>query len=137
MKKLIFCSILFSMQFIACTNSDDDSSPSTPNNNGNPNTGSWKVTYFWDKDKEETSKFNSHSFEFQGNGTLVATTNGGNYTGTWSKNSGGTRFNISISGTDALDEMTDDWLLDEMTTTIIKLRDDNAEHLEQLYLELQ
>jgi hypothetical protein len=99
--------------------------------------GSWKVTRFWDKDKDETSKFSSHSFEFQSDGTLVANTSSGTFNGTWSKNSSGSKLTISITGSDALDEMTDDWLLDEMTDSSIKLRDDNDEHLEELFLEKQ
>lgn len=138
MKKLIFFAFALSLQFIACQITDDDTSPSGSNgNNSSPPMGNWKVTYFWDKDKAETSKFSGHSFEFQNNGTLVATANGSTFSGTWSKNSSNTRFNINITGTDALDEMTDDWLLDEMTGSSIKLRDDNDEHLEELYLEKQ
>lgn len=140
MKKLIFLCLALSLQLVACTNADDDVSPNSSNNGGNnANTpqGDWKVTYFWDKDKEETAKFSGHSFVFQGDGTLVATANGSNYSGTWSKNSSGSRLNISISGTDALDELTDDWRLDEMTGSSIKLRDDNTEHLEEIYFEKQ
>jgi heat shock protein HslJ len=138
MKKLIFFAFTISVLFTACGNLDDDASPSNSNsNNSTTPAGSWKVTWFWDKDKDETHKFSGYSFEFQSGGSLVATSGSNTYNGTWSKNSSGSKLTINITGSDALDEMTDDWLLDEMTNSSIKLRDDNDEHLEELFLEKQ
>lgn len=143
MKKILVLAFAFSFQCLACTSGDDDLSPNGSNNGSNSGgntsgvTGDWVVTYFWDKDKEETSKFSGYSFEFNDDGSLVATKGSSSFSGTWSKNSSSTRFTISISGSDALDEMTDDWLLDEQTGSSIKLRDDNDEHLEEIYLEKQ
>jgi hypothetical protein len=68
MKKLIFFFLLPALIPIACSNGDED-------NNVNPGVtpeGTWKVTYFFDKDHEETSDFSGYSFEFQNGGAFVA-----------------------------------------------------------------
>ena len=36
---------------------------------------------------------------------------------------------------DPLDELTDDWLITDWGESLIKLRDDNDEHLEELFFE--
>ncbi len=42
---------------------------------------------------------------------------------------------MTISGTDALDDMTDDWLIVEKTDSFIKLKDDNLTKKEEIHLQ--
>lgn len=130
MKKLIFLSAFFLLGLAAC-NPDDDSNANPVT--GNPPQGKWTVTYFWDKVKDETGKFSGYTFEFQSGGIFSAVKGTQTWTGTWSHNSSSTKLIINITGNDALDELTDDWLILENTDNIIKLKDDNEEHLEELH----
>lgn len=122
----------------ACSNSNgnDDNSPA-----GNlpdvltDGTGQWKVSYYWDKDKDETSDFAGYVFNFRDNGVLEATKNGTTATGTWQHDSSSNKLIINLGGVKPLSNATDDWLLIERTDNLIKLRDDNTEHLEELYFQ--
>jgi hypothetical protein len=138
MKKIFQLAMLLSVLifFTSSCESDDLSSDSdmqeilTQNNE-------WIVTYFWDKDKDETHKFQEYTFLFEENGTIQALKNGVKIeSGTWIVNSSSNKFIISLeTSSDPLEEMNDDWLIQEKDVSIIKLRDDNDEHLEELYLE--
>ncbi len=96
--------------------------------------GNWKVVYYFD-DKDETYKFNGYSFVFSTDGKLTATFSGQTKTGVWSVNSSSNKLIITISGTDALDDMTDDWLIVEKTDASIKLKDDNLTKKEEIHLQ--
>ncbi|MBK8556484.1 MAG: hypothetical protein IPL65_12295 [Lewinellaceae bacterium] len=131
MQKLLFPVFLILFLSSACSKSSDDNSNSNTND-PQVTTGVWKVSYYYDKDKEETGDFKDHTFEFQAGGTLIAhLPDGSTKNGTWS--TGSTKFNIVIGGTYALDEMADDWLLIEKTDNLIRLQDDNSSHLEELH----
>ena len=134
MKKIILSALLLTALFTAC-DPDDDSNIVNPTSN--QALGKWTVTYYWDKDKEETSDFNGYVFDFQDDGILVATTASNTYNGTWLKNDSSNKLIINIQGAYPLDEMTDDWLIMEMSGNSIKLKDDNSEHLEELHLKKQ
>ena len=134
MKTNSFSPLLLTALFTAC-DPDDDSNIVNPTSN--QALGKWTVTYYWDKDKEETSDFNGYVFDFQDDGILVATTASNTYNGTWLKNDSSNKLIINIQGAYPLDEMTDDWLIMEMSGNSIKLKDDNSEHLEELHLKKQ
>lgn len=131
MQKLLSIALFCILTLASCQKSDDDN-PST--NNPQINNGLWKVTYFRDKDKDETSDFNGYTFDLKSDGTLVANLpGGGTINGTWNQTS--TKLIFSITGTYALDEMSDDWLIVSISDTEIRLKDDNDEHLEELRLQ--
>lgn len=126
MKKIIILCFTLS-SFIDCKNSS--------NNDVNPSnstiSGTWKVTYFYD-DKDETSDFNGYTFDFKSDGKFVATFSSNTVTGTWSEDKSSNKLIINISGTKALEEIDDDWLILEKTSTSIKLKDDNTTKNEQV-----
>lgn len=133
MKHFIFPALLAALFWTGCSKSNDDnSSPSNPQLSGTK----WIVTYFWDKDKEETSDFNGYSFEFKDNGVLIAyLPDGTTKTGQWTVSSSSNKLIFNISGTYALDEINDEWIILEKTDTVMKLKDDNTTHLEELYFK--
>ena len=138
MRKILFSLLILAATLSACSKSSlfDDNNNNSGGSSQDPqlSSGQWKVTWYYDKDKEETSKFSGYSFDFQSGGTLVAHLPGGStQSGTWSITS--SKLIITIAGTDALNDMTDDWLLLEKTDSLIRLQDDNSEHLEALHLE--
>lgn len=121
----------------ACTNASDDNSPSdTPVvvNDG----GAWRVSYYFDKDEDETSDFAGYQFFFRDNGVLDASRNGAATSGTWKviQDDGKQKLVIN-AGTAAkpLADLTDDWVIVEQSATRIRLEDDNDEHVEELHFE--
>ncbi|MBK8965699.1 MAG: hypothetical protein R3D58_22530 [Saprospiraceae bacterium] len=134
MKLLIFPAMLLALTFIGCSKSgsDDDSNPANPQLSGTK----WVVTYFWDKDKDETNDFSGYSFEFKDSGALVAyLPDGSTKTGQWSVSSSSNKLILVIGGTYALDEMADDWVIMTKTNTVMQLKDDNTTHLEELHFK--
>ena len=101
-------------------------------NDNNPNiiatSGTWRVSLFSERGKDETADFAGYSFSFNANGNLEATRNGTTQQGTWSTGSG--RFYIDLGPkTDTnkpLGELTDDWVILSSTATEIRLTDDNV-----------
>jgi len=128
--------ILLVMVAGACSNSNDDNSPA-----GNlpdvltDGTGQWKVSYYWDKDKDETNDFAGYTFNFRSNGVLEAVKGGVTTNGTWQHNSSSNKLIINLGAVKPLSNATDDWLLIERTDNLIKLRDDNTEHVEELFFQ--
>lgn len=121
----------------ACNPSNDDPA------NGNNGTSltqpdGWKITYYWDKDKEETGNFSGYTFFFETDGTLTAVRNNATETGTWSTGTsdGFQRLNLQFGpGVQPLDDLSDDWIQVLMTDTRIELKDDNDTHLEEVVFE--
>lgn len=114
----------------------DDSQNSTPTIDDSSNlSGVWKVSYYWDKDKEETSDFNGYSFKFEEDGTFIAERNGNTQKGSWKVSDSSKKFIISINSVKPLDDLVDDWLIIEKSDNLIKLRDDSDDHLEELYFK--
>ncbi len=120
----------------ACSNSNDDNLPNTDVTGQLTNSGDWKVSYYWDKDKEETNNFSGYSFLFKDNGVLEALKNGVTTTGTWQLNSSSNKLIIQIGTAKPLEDLTDDWLIVEKSNTVIKLKDDNDTHLEELHFSV-
>ena len=122
---------------ISSCNSDDDSKAVSGSQDANEiintvRSGSWKITYYYDTDHEETTDFNGYNFTF-GTGNVLTASNGTNtYTGTWSVADDGSDddnsdndldFNIAFSSPEKFQELTDDWDIIERSATVIKLRD--------------
>lgn len=125
---------------IGCGNSDDDLSTDNSITQSLTNPSGWKVTWYWDKDKDkdETNDFSGYVFQFLDNGSFEANRNGSTVTGTWqvTSNDGSQRLVInSGSTTKPLSNLDDDWIITEKTDSRIKLKDDNSEHLEELFFE--
>jgi hypothetical protein len=97
---------------------------------------SWKVSYYWDKDKEETSDFSGYSFAFEANDVFKATRGDGTaFSGQWSRTTsdGLPRLVISITGNKQMENLSDDWVLIQLSEQKIELKDDNNTHLEELH----
>jgi len=125
---------------IPSCNGDDDASTISGNQNAQEvintvRSGTWKITYYFDTDQDETTDFNGYNFTF-GTGNVLTATNGTNtYTGTWSvtnsdssdddddNGSDDLDFNIGFSSPEKFQELTDDWDIIERSANVIKLRD--------------
>lgn len=132
--KLFPAALLASALFFfapACTNGGD---PLPDNPSQVLTDGQWRVSWFWDKDKDETSKFSGYAFRFRADGVLEASKAGQVTSGTWELRNGSSQKLVLRIGTDKpLTEADDDWLLIELGDQIIRLQDDNTSELEELH----
>lgn len=124
----------------SCSKSNDDN-PS--NNNSNPTneqvSGDWKVTYYFDSGKDETHNYSGYTFSFNTGGQMQAINGSGTYNGTWhigdrssDDDSASNKFIINITGNKQMEDLQDDWLIEMITDTEIRLKDDNPASAEEL-----
>ncbi len=127
MRKLLFFIGIMAFMISSCEKED--------NTTTNPS-GLWKVTKFTDNGKDETDDFKNYTFDFQENGKLIATIDNKTYTGVWNDNLSKEKMELKISGTQYLSTLNDDWLILEMTSTRLRLKDDDSENEEVLFTKL-
>ncbi|UOK43840.1 MULTISPECIES: hypothetical protein [Flavobacterium] len=137
MKKIISLSVSVFLLVISLACSDDDDNSSSPSNNNQTieeikkevMSGTWRITYFFDTDSDETSNFNGYNFTFGSNSILTATNGGNTNVGAWSvtdSNSGDDSpddidFNIVFAGPPDFAELSEDWHILEHTDTKLRL----------------
>ena len=131
MKKLLSVSLAFSLFFLsACSNDNNDNNNNT--NNPTPTTvsntlssGTWRITYYWDTDHEETSNYSGYAFTFGSGNVLTAVNGSSTVTGTWvtGLDDSQVKLILAFSTPAAFAELSDDWHVTERTDTRIKLED--------------
>ncbi len=89
--------------------------------------GSWKISYYYDSDQDETSDYNSMEFSFDNNGTVSVSSSSGSYSGTWSTGNDDSKdkLYLTFSSPALLVEISDDWVIDSESSSKIELRDDS------------
>jgi hypothetical protein len=95
--------------------------------------GSWKITYFFDSNQNETNHFTGYVFTFNENGSLVAVKGSTTVTGTWSvtdSNSsdddgglGDVDFKIFFASPADFEDLSDDWDIISVSNSKIELTD--------------
>ena len=96
--------------------------------------GQWRVSYYFDSDKEETSDYAGYVFTFGADGTVTATNGTMEVTGTWSVTDSSSSDDDSFDDSDVdfnlffttpvdFEELTDDWDILEYSASRIKLID--------------
>jgi len=138
MKKVSFYSILacvFIINIASTCSSDDSNSSSTTDTTPIVNTvtqGTWRVTYYFDTDTDETSDFTGYNFTFGSSNVLTATNGTNTFTGSWSVTSNNSNddspsndldFNILFASPANFEDLSDDWDIVSRTTTKIELID--------------
>ena len=78
---IVVAALFLSSIFVSCRK-DDSNSPSSSSSTVTP--GSWRVSYYYDKIKDETSDYVGYTFNFQSDGTLSINHSSGTTSGTWS-----------------------------------------------------
>lgn len=94
----------------------------------NVTSGTWRITYYFDSDHEETSNYAGYNFTFASGNVLTAANGTNSYTGTWSVTSSSSSssdvdFNILFSAPPFLEELSDDWDIISYNATEIQLID--------------
>ncbi|HSD14632.1 MAG TPA: hypothetical protein VLB74_08285 [Flavobacterium sp.] len=137
MKKIISLSVVVCLLTITmgCSDDDDNSSSSSNNNQtideikNDVMSGTWRITYFFDTDSDETSNFNGYNFTFGSSSILTATDGSNTNVGAWSvtdDNSGDDSpddidFNIVFASPPDFAELSEDWHILEHTDTKLRL----------------
>jgi len=118
-KMLLAVLPFLTLALFSCHKSDDNSNGGT---NFTPASGTWKVSYFFDK-QEETSNYSSFTFEFGSNGSMTATNGSQIWTGTWLTgfDDNANKFLMDFSGSvpSALSELEEDWRIIEVSENLM------------------
>ena len=130
MKKLfLFTGILMISLISACSKDDGNSSIKNIVIN-TVSAGTWKITYFFDNNTEETSKFSGYDFTFGSNNVLSASNVSNTYTGSWSiTNNNSTDdslddvdFIILFASPANFEDLSEDWEILSRTESEIELK---------------
>ncbi len=127
MKKAIFIlSAITLFLFISCKKDDNGTTPISTTSVANTIvSGTWKITYYWDKDHEETANYSGYNFTFGIGNILTATKTGSSITGTWTTllDDSKTKIVLGFSTPTSFVEISDDWHVIERTDSKIRLQD--------------
>lgn len=142
MKKGFYYGLLIMLSFtlMSFNCSDDDDGSSNSNNSqqiaqieDTAESGTWRITNFNDSGQNETSDFTGYSFEFNSNGTLVASNGSSTVNGSWSvtdsSNSSSSDddidFNIffQVPNDSDFEDLNDDWDVVSISSNKIELID--------------
>lgn len=124
------------MLFLACDKNETDSEITSADLETIKSTlasGQWRVSYYFDSDKDETSDYVGYAFSFNADGVLSATDGNGSLSGAWSVTDSNSSddsndesdidFNIIFNGSALFDELSDDWDIVKYSDTKIELFD--------------
>jgi hypothetical protein len=130
MKKLqVAFMVLFSLIISSCSKDDSASSVKDIVDNTVSN-GTWKITYFYDSDTDETGHFTGYNFTFGDNNELTATNGTNTFTGSWNLMNSNSNddslddldFIISFASPDNFEDLSEDWEILTRTSTKIELQ---------------
>jgi hypothetical protein len=148
----IFSAIIaISILAASCSKDDSLATPSSQSVETQKNivaSDDWRVSYYVERGVDQTSDFSAYSFQFNANGTLVVTGGSSTYTGTWniaqeshsspddsghhSSGDDDHKLYITITGNHHMDEITEDWTIVSISSSEMRLIDDNPESMEEL-----
>ena len=88
----------------------------------------YSITYYFDKDEDETLDFSAYKFSFLENGVMKAIKDSVETTGTWGiqKSSDHNEFVINLGFAEPLEELNDDWHIVSLSEQIINLKDESG-----------
>lgn len=86
--------------------------------------GNWRITYFNDSGNDETSQFSAYSFQFNGDGTVIASKNNDTKTGTWTEGSDNSQSKLILNfgNNPPFDDLNEDWHVTMQNESMIKLQ---------------
>jgi len=127
MKKIFALATVFiALGLTSCKKDEPSTSNITTSNvTTTVSAGTWRVTYYWDTNRDETANFNGFNFTF-GASNLVSASNGIlNINGTWAIANDDSKVKLILAFTTNANfiEISDDWHVIERTDTKIRLQD--------------
>lgn len=106
---------------VSCTNQNAETSPVS---SSQLKDGAWKVTYFWDKDHDETASLSSYEIMFNDNGSVTAVNGSDVINGTWVVGSDDSQPKLILTFSAApFSEISDDWHVTNQTNNLMNLED--------------
>ena len=116
---------------------DDDNSPISAEFITSLQSGTWRVTYFFD-DSDETTNYLGYNFTFNQNGSILVANANATFSGQWDAyvddNEATLEMDFSAS---QLEELSDDWEIIEFSATKIRLKDVSGGNGETDYLTFE
>ena len=109
--------------FSACHKNDDDS-PSTSELAAVATTGTWRVTWFFEDNRDQTSIFTGYTFTFNGNSAVTAIKGSSSIVGSWATgiDDSKSKLVLAFASPSSFEELNEDWLVIESTSTKIRLQ---------------
>ena len=127
MKKIFALATIFiALGLTSCKKDEPSTSNITTSNvTTTVSAGTWRVTYYWDTNRDETANFNGFNFTF-GTSNLVSASNSlFTINGTWYTANDNSKVKLILAFTTNANfiEISDDWHVIERTETKIRLQD--------------
>lgn len=115
--------IIALLTLTACSSDDKNTNPSSSVSEFLTQ-GSWKITLFQEDSKNETYYFTGYDFVFNQNGSAVASNNSTTKNGSWNTGSDDSqnKLYLDFGQEDPFEELTDDWIILENTSSKIRLQ---------------
>lgn len=113
------------MGLVIGVSSCSDNSITNGNTASTIQNGTWRITYYYDTDHEETSSFSGYNFTFASTGVVTATNGTTTVNGTWSTGNDDSQVKLILdfTGNAQFEELDDDWHVIELTDVKIRLED--------------
>jgi hypothetical protein len=138
MKKIMVVALLF---LVACNSNDDINNPVNPNENivTDLPQSSWKITYFFDDNTNQTNIYAGFSFNFNTNGSVRVVNDIFSETGSWlyedashdSSDDDGIENDeeliLVFSNSNFFSKLSDDWHITSASKTKVELFDESSD----------
>jgi len=137
--KLIFLNFFaVALLAVSCDSNDDPADTQADVNaselQSTAQDGQWRITYYFDSEKEETSDYTGYVFTFGADGTVTATNGTMEVAGSWSVTDSSSSdddsfddsdvdFNLFFATPADFEELSDDWDILEYGSSVIRLID--------------
>ena len=119
----LFWVLVVGLLAFSCDDDDDSPSISPSEVSETMISGNWRVSYYQDRDDDETSDFAGYSFTFTNGGVAVASKNATDVVGAWSTSESSNKVKVVLTFPGSpLDELSEDWEVIQRSSTEIKLR---------------
>jgi hypothetical protein len=127
MKKIFALATVFiALGLTSCKKDEPSTSNITTSNvTTTVSAGTWRVTYYWDTNRDETANFNGFNFTFGASNLVSASNSLLTINGTWSIANDDSKIKLILAFTTNANfiEISDDWHVIERTDTKIRLQD--------------
>jgi len=127
MKKIFALATVFiALGLTSCKKDEPSTSTITTSNvTTTVSAGTWRVTYYWDTNRDETANFNGFNFTFGASNLVSASNSLLTINGTWSIANDDSKIKLILAFTTNANfiEISDDWHVIERTDTKIRLQD--------------
>jgi hypothetical protein len=135
-KKLLAIGCLLSVFFMGCKKDDVVTPNLSAEVTNTLKTGTWRVSYYWDNDQDETASFNGFSFQFLNNNTVTASKNNNTISGSWATGTDDSSVKLFLNFVSPPDfeSISGDWKISLHSPTQINLVDSSGGNGTEDYL---